>query len=111
MSTDFVGISQNDCKFQGKVVGAPFITENFASFTLRTIVSELATNGQWVESIIDIPVMTMEPGKVRTIRDHVPEGRRVLVDAYYKFWEDPQNGPQHGFFVRKLTLGYKPKEQ
>ena len=111
---EFLGITQNECTFQGKVVGDPVIqNDNYAFMHLKTSVSEVAANGQYNDVIIQIPILTMDPKKVEVIKKYVQDGRELLLYAYYKPWV--VNGqPQHAFVIKKMTLGRKkwmPKEE
>ena len=104
---EFLGVTQNECTFQGKVVGDPIIqNDNYAFMHVKTSVSEVGANGQWNDVIIQIPVMTMDPKKVEVIRKYVQDGRELLLYTYYKPWVN--NGqPQHAFMIKKLQLGRK----
>lgn len=107
---EFLGITQNEAKLQGKVYGDPMIHgEAYAFFWLRTSVGEKMANGSWQDVIIDVPVMTTDPQKVSTINQYIKDGRELLVDGYYKAWQSDQ-GPAHAFIVKKLTLGRKKWE-
>ena len=107
---EFIGISNNECMFQGKVMEKPQIVEGqYAYLMLRTVESELGPNGQWVETPMDIPILTQDPNKISTIEKHVPAGRQIQVWGYYKAWEN--NGvKEHAFIIKRLKLGYKPRE-
>jgi hypothetical protein len=104
---EFLGITQNACVFQGRVVGDPVVqNDNYAFIKLKTTVSEPDANGQWVDTPTEVPVITMDPKKVDVIRKYVQDGRVLLLETYYKPWV--QNGqPQHAFMIKKLTLGAK----
>lgn len=111
---EFLGITQNACTFQGKVVGQPYFQgEGFAMITLRTSVAELAANGSWVDNTINVPIMTTDAKKVAVISKLVNDGRELLIETYYKSWQN-QGQAQHGFFIKRLVLGrkkYEPKPQ
>jgi hypothetical protein len=111
---EFLGITQNECTFQGKVVGDPVIqNDNYAFLQIKTSISEVGANGQWADVVIQIPVMTMDPKKVDVIRKYVQDGRELLLLTYYKPWVN-QGQPQHAFMIKKMTLGRKkwvPKDQ
>lgn len=103
----FLGITQNECTIQGKVVGDPVVQgESSAYLVIRTSVSEIGGNGQWFDNVIDIPVFVADAKKVAVIVQYVKDGRTLLLNTYYKSWTD---GGQvhHGFFVKKMTLGAK----
>ena len=111
---EFLGITQNECTFQGKVVGDPVIqNDNYAFMRIKTAISEVGSNGQWADVIIQVPVMTMDPKKVDVIRKYVQDGRELLLLTYYKQWVN-QGQAQHAFMIKKMTLGRKkwvPKDQ
>lgn len=104
---EFLGITQNECTFQGKVVGDPVIqNDNYAFLQIKTAVSEIGANGQYADVIIQIPVITMDPKKVDVIRKYVQDGRELLLMTYYKAWNN-QGTAQHAFMIKKMTLGRK----
>jgi hypothetical protein len=104
---EFLGITQNECAFQGKVVGDPVIAnDNYAFLQLKTSVSEVGANGQWTDTIIQIPLITMDPKKVAVIQKYVQDGRELLISAFYKPWVT-EGQPQHAFSIKKMTLGRK----
>lgn len=106
-TTEFMGITQNECTFQGKVEGDPVIqNDNYAFMWLKTSVAEIGANGQWADVIIQIPVMTMDPKKVEVISKYVKDGRELLLNTFYKSWVN-QGAPQHAFMIKKMTLGRK----
>jgi len=104
---EFIGLTQNECTFLGKVVGDPVIqNDNYAFLRIKTSVSEVGANGQWADAIIEIPCITMDPKKVAVIQKYVLDGRELLLRTYYKPWI--QDGvPQHAFMIIKLSLGRK----
>lgn len=107
---EFLGITQNECTFQGVVQGDPTIfNENFARLILRTTISEQGANGQWNDIPVDVPIMTTEPGKVSSINQYIKDGRKLLIYAYYRSWMD-QGALQHGFFIKKMVFGPKKWE-
>jgi len=110
---EFLGITQNECTFQGKVVGDPVIqNDNYAFLQLKTTISEVGANGQWADVVVQIPIITMDPKKVAVIQKYVQDGRELLLLTFYKPWVT--NGQaQHAFSIKKMTLGRKkwvPKE-
>ena len=112
---EFLGLTQNECTIQGKVIGEPVVMgENYAFMNIRTSISEIADNGQWTDTIIDVPVVTTDVKKVATIAKYVHDGRELLVYTYYKPWI-ADNAPAHAFFIKKMNLGRKkwvpPEEQ
>lgn len=114
---EWIGITLNDCMFQGIVTGDPQIVDGqngeCAFINLRTIVSELAANGQWVETPILVPLVIMDGRKVEVIKKYVKDRRQLNVNAYYKTWKDGQGQLKHGLVVTKMKLGSKgrPEEQ
>ena len=108
---EFIGISNNECMFQGKVVGDPVIVEGqYAFLNLRTVESELGPNGQWVETPVDVPILTQDSNKITTISNHVPNGRQIQVWGYYKTWVNGDK-KEHAFIIKRLKLGYKPRAE
>ncbi len=104
----FLGITQNECTIQGKVIGDPIIqSESSAYLVIRTSVSEIGDNGQWFDNIIDIPVFATDAKKVSVIARYVKDGRELLLNTYYKSWTAENGQLQHGFFMKKMTLGRK----
>ena len=112
---EFMGITQNECTFQGKVAGDPVIqSDNYAFMQLKTQVSEPDPNGQWVDVPIMVPVFTTDTKKVDVIRKYVQDGRTLLLTTYYKPWVAADGQAQHAFVIKRLTLGakkYEPKPQ
>lgn len=107
---EFLGITQNDCTFQGMVIGDPVIQgDNYAYFILRTSIREQDPNGQWVDTPSDIPMMTTDVGKVGTISSYIKDGRKLLLYAYYKPWMNAGT-PQHAFMIRQIKFGPKKRE-
>jgi len=111
---EFLGITQNECAFQGKVVGDPVIqNDNYAFMQIKTQISEIGANGQWADTIIQIPLVTMDPKKVAVVQKYVQDGRELLINAFYKSWT-AGGQPQHAFMIKKMTLGRKkwvPRDQ
>jgi len=111
---EFLGITQNECAFQGKVVGDPIIhNDNYAFMQIKTQISEIGANGQWADTIIQIPLVTMDPKKVAVVQKYVQDGRELLINAFYKSWT-AGGQPQHAFMIKKMTLGRKkwvPRDQ
>lgn len=104
---EFFGITQNECTIQGKVVGTPLVQgESYAFMNVRVAMAEPDANGQWTETGLEIPVLTQDPKKISTISQYVEDGRELLLNTYYKAWDN--NGtPQHAFVIKKMTLGRK----
>ena len=111
---EFLGITQNECTFQGKVIGDPVISgDTYAFLQLKVAVSEIGANGQWTDTTIQIPIITMDARKVAVIQKYVQDGRELLLDTFYKSWVQ-DGAPQHAFMIKKMTLGRKkwiPKEE
>jgi hypothetical protein len=107
---EFLGLTQNECTFQGKVLGDPIIqSDDYAFLKLKVSIAEMGTNGQWNDVVVEIPVMTTDPKKVAVIQKYVKDGRVLLLRTYYKPWVvDGQ--PQHVFMIIKLSLGAKKWE-
>ena len=104
---EFLGLTQNECTIQGKVIGEPVINgESYAFMNIRTSISEISNNGQWIDVVIDVPVVTTDVKKVATIVKYVHDGRELLINAYYKPWI-VDNVPAHAFFIKRMSLGRK----
>jgi hypothetical protein len=104
---EFLGLTQNECSFIGKVVGDPVIqNDNYAFLNLKTSISEIGANGQWTDVIVEIPCITMDPKKVAVIQKYVLDGRQLMLRTYYKPWV-AEGQPQHAFMIIKLSLGSK----
>jgi hypothetical protein len=108
---EWIGITLNECAFQGIVTGDPTIVDGAngkcAFMNLRTIVGELAANGQWVDTTVMVPLVVMDGRKVEVIEKYVKDRRQLYVNAYYKAWKDGQGQPKHGLVVTKMKLGSK----
>lgn len=107
----FVGITLNECIFQGRVVDEPQFVPNgdneYVFVNIATYVREPDANGQWVDNEIIIPLLIMEASKVKVIKDYVEVGRQIKVNAHYKNWDN--NGQEgHALIVNKIQLGDKP---
>jgi len=105
---EFIGIEDNECVFQGKVLEDPQISEGYAFMKLRCTTGELGVNGQWVDTPMEIPLMASSPNAVKTITNHVKAERRLKVNCYYKAWVDANGAHSHAFVVTRLKLGRKP---
>lgn len=112
---EWIGITVNECFFQGIVTDDPQIVDGqngkCAFMNLRTIVGELAANGQWIDTSVLIPLVVMDGRKVDVIQKWVKDKRQLYVHAYYKAWEDGQGNKQHGLVVTKMKLGSKGRPQ
>jgi hypothetical protein len=107
---EFLGITQNSCTFQGKVIGDPIIaSENYAYMLIRTAVSEQTAGGGWADVQIDVPIITTDPRKVTTVKEYVKDGRELLIESYYSAWIAGDQ-PQHGFMIKRMVLGRKKFE-
>jgi len=112
---EWIGITLNECFFQGIVTGDPKIVDGqngkCAFINLRTIVGELAANGQWIDTSVMVPLVVMDGRKVETIEKYVKDKRQLYVACYYKAWDDGQGGTRHGLVVTKMKLGSKGRPQ
>ncbi|MEA3296169.1 MAG: hypothetical protein U9Q27_03475 [Patescibacteria group bacterium] len=109
---EWLGIRQNNCVFQGKVIEDPQVVQSdvgdFIFMTLRTLVINRSPNGQVIESNQDIPLMVEpESSAYRAAKDFVMAGRKLLVSCQYKSWKS-QAGIEHKFAINRLQLGSKP---
>lgn len=105
---EYIGISLNECQFQGIVDGDPVFHNtgngDIAQMHLKVVERELNGNNQWVDVIVSVPLLVMDQAKVETVRNYVKDKRQLHIHAFYKSWEN--NGQQgHGFVVRKMKLG------
>lgn len=105
---EFIGIEDNECVFQGKVLADPQFNGDYAFLTLRVTTGELGTNGQWVDTPMEIPLMASSPNVVKTLQNHVKAERRLKVNCYYKAWKDESGAHHHAFVVTRMKLGRKP---
>ena len=109
---EWLGITQNEMTIQGKVIADPQIVgqqgSQWALFKVRTSIREPGANGQWTDTVIDIPVMCNDQQKVDAMQKYVQAGRELLIRAYYKAWTDQQNVEHHGFMMKTFELGSKP---
>ncbi len=109
------GIRINEVRLMGTVPSDPQIIQvadnsEWAYFTVRTMIFEPGTNGQYHEIDMDVPVVANTPDKVRVVRKYVKAGRELHIAGYYKCWE--ANGTQqHAVFVNKIILGRSPFTQ
>jgi hypothetical protein len=109
---EFIGIEDNQCVFQGKVLEDPTITgdKSYAFLKLRATTGEMDANGQWHDTPMEIPLIALSPSIIKTIEAHVRKDRRIKADCYYKNWT--ASGQQHhGFMIVRMKLGRKPFEQ
>lgn len=108
---EWIGITLNECAFQGIVTGDPKIVEGAngkcAFINLRTIVGELTANKQWVDTAVMVPLVVMDGRKVEVVEKYVKDRRQLYVNAYYKAWADGQGQQRHGLVVTKMKLGSK----
>lgn len=109
---EWVGICQNDCRFQGKIIGDPQIVAGeggeFIFMTLRTVVLNRPVNGQITEVPQDIPLM-IEPNSSahRVTKDFIKDERKILACGEYKSWKT-EAGIEHKFAISRIVLGDKP---
>lgn len=109
---EWIGITLNECAFQGIVTGDPKIvdTQNgskCAFLNLKTIVGELGSNGQWADTPIMVPLIAMDSRKAETIERWVKDKRQLFVRTYYKAWKDGNGQDKHGLVITKMKLGSK----
>lgn len=108
----WVGICQNDCKFQGEIVGDPQVVPgdkgDFIFLTLRTIILNRSENGQIVECPQEIPLM-VEPNSPahRVAKEFIQDERKILAAGEYKTWKT-ETGLEHKFAISRIILGDKP---
>ena len=114
---EWIGITVNECLFQGIVTGDPQIVDGqngkCAFINLKTIVSELAANGQWIDTTVLVPIVVMDQRKVDTVQKWVKDRRQLFVRTYYKAWKDDDGATRHGLMLTQMKLGSKgkPKEE
>lgn len=107
-TSNFIGLSMNQCTFMGRVQGDPTVySDSSAFFYLRVKTSEQDANGQWVQGEILVPCAVDDGKKVNRLREYVQDGRQLLVYANYKPWTDANGVAQHVFMVRQFELGTK----
>jgi hypothetical protein len=115
-SREFLGIVHNDCHFQGKVHGDPVIQgDSYAFLWLKTTITEAGANGQWTDTIVEVPVITTNQKLVAVIEKYVKDGRELSIKTNYKPWVGQDNQAQHVFVIETggLKLGrrkYVPDE-
>ena len=110
---EWTGITLNELTALGKVVDDPQFVDmgggnECAFLNLRVYTGELGTNGQWTDNAIVLPLLAMDQGKVKTVKNHVQKGRELYIKGYYKSWTDAQQTAQHGFVITMMKLGSKP---
>lgn len=108
---EWLGITLNECMFQGIVTGDPKIVDTHtggkcAFLNLKTIVGELGSNGQWADTPIIVPLIAMDSKKAETIEKWVKDKRQLFIRAYYKAW-DANGQTKHGLVITKMKLGSK----
>jgi hypothetical protein len=104
---EFMGITQNECSFQGKVDGDPTEVGDFIFMTLRTQYVQKDPNGQFVRIEQEIPLMVEPGGPTNVVKKFVMDGRKILVRSYFKTWE-ADGEPQMAFVVKHIELGSRP---
>lgn len=105
------GISENECKFIGRVAEEPYVSDKMAILQLNTIAAEMGQNKQLVDTIQVVPVTVLDPAKIDGIKKYVKKGKQLLVTAYYKSWD---NGNRHALVATKIKYGpdeYKPQNK
>ena len=109
------GITHNESMFVGRVAEEPQITDNAAFFKLKTVIVEQGANNQFVEAVQEVPMLTMDKNKIKTVANYVKKGKQLLIKGYYKSWVDGNNTPQHAHIITLISLGpdenYRPQGQ
>lgn len=112
METKVKGITHNEAIFIGRVAEDPQITDTAAFFRLKTTIVEQGANNQFVEALQEVPMLTMDKSKIKTIASYVKKGKQLLIKGYYKSWVDGNGAPQHSIIITLISLGpdenYKP---
>lgn len=92
----------------GNVVGSPNIINQglntYAFLTLRTRVAEADASNNWVEQVIDVPVMTTDSKKASVIERFVKENRQLIIEGYYKSWT-VDGVTSHAINITAMKLG------
>lgn len=102
-----IGLSFNKVTLFGRVIGNPVINGGWATLTLRTIVPEPAPQGgKWIETEIDVPLMTNDQKRIDTIQKFVADERQLYVEGYIKYW-DANGVMQSSVVVTMIKLGAK----
>lgn len=109
----FFGITFNQTRVMGKVVGDPTFMNNgehdIAFFNFKVLNAKLDANGQWVQHEQIMPIYVIDSNRVeKLIRPHIQDGRQLYIECYYESWEDGNGGQAHGFIVTNIQLGNKP---
>lgn len=99
------GLTHNESIYVGRVAEEPQITDTAAFFKLKTIIVEQGANNQFVEAMQEIPCLTMDKNKIKTVANYVKKGKQLLIKCYYKSWVDGNNTPQHAFIITLISLG------
>lgn len=101
------GIRQNECVFQGEVVGDPTESGDFVFLNLETKCTQKDKNGQFTELSQVVPLMAEPGGITQVIKKYVQAGRKLLVRCQYKSWIS-DGATYHAFAIEKMELGDKP---
>ena len=96
------GISDNECKFIGRVIDDPYVTENMAVVKLNTIATEMGKNKQLIDTIQVVPITVLDKAKIESLKKYVKKGKQLQVTCYYKSWE---NGQKHALVATKIKYG------
>lgn len=102
------GISENECKFIGRVAEDPYVTDKVAVIKLNTVAAEMGKNKQIVDTIQQVPITVLDQAKIEGIKKYVKKGKQLHITAYYKSWEE---GQRHALVATKIKYGpdeYKP---
>lgn len=111
---EYLGITINEATLQGIVDGDPTIVktangQKCAFLNLKTVVSELAGNGQWVETTVLVPLVVTDHRKAESVEKYVKNRKQIMVKAYYKGWHDSDGNHRHGMIVKKMVFGSNAK--
>ena len=105
---DWKGLSINESRFLGRVVGEPQIvkttTGECAWISLSTKVRELSANGQWIDTEQVVPLLVIDTTKVETVKKYIQAGKEISVKCYYKSWT-VEGASCHGLVVIQIDLG------
>jgi hypothetical protein len=104
------GLSENVCRFIGRVAEEPYVTETMAVIKLNTVATEMGKNKQLIDTIQTVPITIIDKAKVDSVKKYVKKGKQIQVWCYYKTWDD---GSKHALIATKIKYGpdeYKPDQ-
>lgn len=99
-----LGPSFNEIVLMGRIVGDPVVAGGWATATLRTEVPEPGDGGGWNPVQIDVPIMTNDAKRIKTIQDFVKDERQLFLKGYLKYWNDAQGVKQSSVVVTLIKL-------